>query len=431
MAAIDCRTRVRSVIVDTDPGFPVELRLLTPDPNSQWAGWSCAITGTLRLRAQCQHIESVRVCFVSTILDEIAVEYSSGDDLYRFGGLISTVCLSRHSDIVLNVLMRGGGDFNVCRIEVECDIPELHQSVYSPILINALPRSGTTWLAALLSEHPQVVTYPAYPHEVRQCVYWMSLLRILTNPYNNFRERREMRFAADRYLVGGSPYYTSFLEDLVPWYATAYSEELLEFMQRLVDKYYRNIEAIHGRRKSGPRHFVEKFPGRLQALAMRWIFRNVREIYLVRNPFDVLRSVLRFNQMRGYPDFGEETLGRSEALVRMLALQSHENLTFFEQRCHSGSGVIIKYEDLVAYPLETLRELLKSFGLCYSTRVIQSMIDGAGNKQLPNHVTSGFAPTERESALAPEEEMWISKYFAELLKRFYSLNGRSSDRRPS
>ena len=115
----------------------------------------------------------------------------------------------------------------------------------------------------------------------------------------------------------------------------------------------------------------------------------------------------------------------------MLALENHENLKFFEQRCRSGSGVIIKYEHLVAYPLESLRELLKAFGLCHSTRVIHSMIDGADNRQFPNHVTSGFASADRESALAPEEEMWISKHFAELLKRFYSRNGRSSDRRPA
>ncbi len=322
-ARVDRRTRVANVVVYDNPAYPVELRLLTPEPNTHWAGWSCAITGLVRLRSQSRQIDSVRVSIVSTILDEIAVEHSAVDGVHQFRGLVSTVGLPPRSEMIVNVLMRDGSSFDLSKIEMECDIPKQRSGVYSPILINGLPRSGTTWLAALLSEHPQVVTYPAYPYEVRQCVYWMSLLRTLTNPYNNFRERREMKFVADRNLVGGSPYYTNFLKDLVPWYATAYSEELVEFVRTLVDKYYRNIEAMGGRgRKRGRRCFVEKFPGRLQALAMRWIFPTVREIYLVRSPFDILRSIFRFNVARGYPDFGEETLGRSEALVQMLALEN-------------------------------------------------------------------------------------------------------------
>ena len=415
----DCRTTVRNVIVDNDPRFPVELELLTPELNSRWPGWSCGVTGSLRARVQGKSIESIRVCVVSTVLDEIAVEYSRSEDLYKFAGLVSTFGLSRRNDIFLNVLLQGGENFNVCRIEIECDIPRPQPSVYSPILVNALPRSGTTWLASILSEHPEVVIHPKYPFEVRQSVYWMSLMRILTNPYNDYKERREMKFLVDRNLVGGSPYYTNFLEDLVPWYATTYGEELAEFVRRMVEKFYRNIQALDSSGKIGSRYFVEKFPGRVPALTMRWIFPTVRELYLIRNPYDVFRSLFRFNRKRGYPDFGEETLGRSEALFQNVALENHENLMFFEQRCLDGGGVIIKYEDLSANTHGTLLAVLKSFGIDHSDRVIQSMIDGANNRPLPDHVTSGSSSAEEESNLTALEEAWISKYFADFLKRFY------------
>ena len=157
-------------------------------------------------------------------------------------------------------------------------------------------------------------------------------------PYSNYRERREMKFLVDRNLVGGSPYYTNFLEDLVPWFATTY---------------------------------------------------------------------------------GEETLGRSEALIQHVALETQENLMFFEQRCRDGSGVIVKYEDLSGYTSDALSTILKSFGLDHSDRVIRSMIDGASRRPFPEHVTSGSPSTEADSALTARGEAWISKYFAGFLDRFY------------
>ncbi|HSQ79523.1 MAG TPA: sulfotransferase [Casimicrobiaceae bacterium] len=419
MATADYRTTVRNVDVYDDPRFPAELQLLTPKPDSRWAGWSCAVTGSLRLRVQGKRIESIRVCAVSTILDEIAPEYSSRENRYRFGALVSTFGLARRNDIFLNVLLEGGDNFTVCRIDVECDIPPPRPSRYAPILINALPRSGTTWLASILSEHPEIVIYPKYPFEVRQSVYWMSLLRILTNPYHNPKERREMRFLVDRSLVGGSPYYTNFLEGLVPWYATTYGAELAEFMRSMIEKFYRNIDAMYRPGTSEARYFVEKFPGRVPPLTMRWIFPTVRELYLVRNPFDVFRSIFRFNKKRGYPDFGEESLGRSEALFRHVALENQENLAFFEQRGLDGGGVIIKYEDLSTDPYGTLSRLLESFGIDRSDAVIRSMLDGAGKRRFPDHVTSDSPSAGKESSLTPREEAWISKYFAEFLKRFY------------
>ncbi len=416
----DCRTAVRSVIVDNGPGSPVELQLLTPALHSQWVGWSCAVTGTLRVRAKGRTIESIRAMAYSTILDEIAPECSPGGNLYRFGGLISTFGLSRRNEIVLNVLLQGGENFTACRIEVECDLPRPRPSAYAPILVNALPRSGTTWLASLLSEHPEVVIHRKYPFEVRQSVYWMSLLRILTNPYNNHKEQREMKFVADRNVTGGSPYYTGFLEDLVPWYATTYGEELADFVRRMIEKFYRNIEDIDGAGKGAARYFVEKFPGRVPAITMRWVFPAVRELYLIRNPFDVFRSIFRFNRKRGYPDFGEETFGRSEALFRHVALENRENLMFFEQRCAEGGGMIVKYEDLAADPQETLSQVLMALGIDHSDRVIQSMVEGARRRQFPDHVTSGSASAERDLDLTAREEAWISQYFADFLKRFYA-----------
>lgn len=55
---------------------------------------------------------------------------------------------------------------------------------------------------------------------------------------------------------------------------------------------------------------------------------------------DVFPSIFRFNERRGHADFGVETLGRIERLFRRVALESRENLMFFEQRCRGGGGVI-------------------------------------------------------------------------------------------
>ncbi|MGE5090524.1 MAG: sulfotransferase family protein [Candidatus Levyibacteriota bacterium] len=424
----DRRTRVRGVFVESNPAFPAELELLTPAVGSRWPGWSCPITGRLRLRAQGDAIKSVRVGTVSTIIDEFPVEHPSGDAVHRFGGLVSTVGFPPRGAIHLNVLLGSGASFDACRIEVDCETPRPASTRFSPILVNALPRSGTTWFVSLLSEHPGMLAYPQYPFEVRHSVYAMSLLRTLTNPYSDPAERRELRLLVDRNLVGGSPYYTGFLQDLVPWYATTYGEEVMAFVRGSVEAFYRHVRTRGGWGKRRARHFVEKFPGRLPALAMRWIFPAVREIYLVRNPFDVMASIFRFNQRRGYPDFGEEVHGRSEALFRHVALANREELAFFEERCRDGSGTIVRYEDLRADTPGTLRAILKWLGVDHSDRVIRSMIDGADRRHFPEHVTNrspsaaaaaAAAAPAQSSPLAPHEEDWIRECFADLLERFY------------
>lgn len=425
MAEIDCRTRVTDVVVYDDPRLPAQLQLDAPEIGSRWTGWSCAVTGSFRVRNPGRRIERIQICAVSTILDEIEPEPADGADRVRFAALVSTFGLARHTELFVHVRLDGGELFTACRIDVECDIPPPPPGAFAPILINALPRSGTTCLTSLLAQHPEVVIHSRYPFEVRQAVYWTSLLRTLASPYNNHRERREMRFLVDRHVMGGSPYYTNFLDDLVPWFATTYAEQLAGFVRGSIDAFQRNLQALGGLAKVGARYFVEKFPGRVPPLTMRWMFPRVRELYLVRRPADVFRSIFRFNERRGYADFGEETLGRTEALFRHVALENRENLMFFEQRCRDGDGVIVRYEDLAADTPRALSRLLAAFGMDHSDRVIASMIDGAAAMRVDGHVTSGPRSSAGDPGLSAREDEWIAKYFADLLKRFYPDDPRA------
>lgn len=417
------RTRIRSLDVYDDSGFPLRLELESPTVRSRWPGWWCAVTGRLRLRARDRRIESIRVCVVSTIVDVIAVEPCAADRIYRFGALISTFGLASPTEIFLDVLLDDGANFTVCRIEVECEIPAPRLGRYAPILINALPRSGTTWLASLLAQHPEIVSYPRYPYEVRQAIYWMSVLRTLTNPYNNPLERREMRFLVEPAVTRGTPYYTGFLEDLVPWFATEYAEGLAEFARGTIEKFYAGIEVQAGPAKNHARRFVEKFPGRVPPLTLRWVFSPVSEIYLIRHPVDVFGSIFRFNRKRGYPDFGEETFGRSEALFRHVALESRETLTLFEDRCRDGSGIIVRYEELVLDPRSALSRLLACLGLDRSEAVIESMISLADRERVGSHTTGQPGPVGRDPELTIRERAWVSEHFGGLLARFYPGSG--------
>ena len=108
----DRRTRVRGVFVESNPAFPAELELLTPVVDSRWPGWSCPVTGRLRLRAQGDAIKSVRVGTVSTIIDEFPVERPSRDAMHHFGGLVSTVGFPPRGAIHLNVLLGSGASFD-------------------------------------------------------------------------------------------------------------------------------------------------------------------------------------------------------------------------------------------------------------------------------------------------------------------------------
>jgi Sulfotransferase family len=431
--------QVVNLIALKNPDGPVQVEMCLPRPGQAYDGWYFPISGLVRLRNPTDRLVSVEIrsddyavdtftpeqarqkpadvkaSGFATLVDSLASAISPRDGSLTFQGMVNTFGLSPHCRFFADALMESGARHRLCRIEADCVIPTPPPSDFSPLLLNALPRSGTTWLIDLLAGHPSIVTDPIYPYEVRPTVYWAHMLRVLTQPYNNAAERNEL-FIGNSHSIGGSPYFSPALEHLIPWHTTAYPEELLNTVRRLTKDFYGRLQREHG--KKTPAFIVEKFPGKKPPLTMRWLFPKVREIMLIRHPRAVMQSIFSFNEQRGYKDFGEETHGRTEALFAYVSRQLQDYLYSYNTRCDDRSGIVVRYEDLAADTPATLKSILDICELDTSPPVVREMIARSERRRVAEHITSGSAHKSKTS-LTGEENQWIAKHFAGVLEKFY------------
>jgi hypothetical protein len=431
--------QVVNLIALKNPDGPVEAEIHSPQPHQRVEGWYFPLSGIVSLRDPADRLHSIEIrsddyavdtltpeqppprpaevkaSGFATLVDSFTVASKPRHGVVPFQGLVNTFGLSTHCRFFVDAMMESGTRRRLTRIEAECHIPTPPPSDFSPLLLNALPRSGTTWLIDLLAGHPHIVTDPIYPYEVRPTVYWAHMLRVLTQPYNNPGDRNEL-FIGNSHAIGGSPFFSPALEHLIPWHTTAYPDELLTTVRRLTADFYGRLAREHG--KQTPAFLVEKFPGKKPPLTMRWLFPKVREIMLVRHPRAVMQSIFSFNEQRGYKDFGEETHGRTEALFAYVSRQLQDYLYSFNTRCGDGSGIIVRYEDLAADTPATLRSILDICELDGSPRIVDGMILRSERRRVADHITSGSAQKSKTS-LSGEERQWIAKHFASVLEKFY------------
>ena len=432
--------QVVNLVALKNPNGPVQTEMRLPLPGQAYDGWYFPVSGHVRFRNPTDRLVSVEIrsddyavdtftpeqapqkpadvkaSGFATLVDSLASAVSPRDGSLAFQGLVNTFGLSPHCRFFADALLESGARHRLCRIEADCVIPTPPPSDFSPLLLNALPRSGTTWLIDLLAGHPSIVTDPIYPYEVRPTVYWAHMLRVLTQPYNNAGERNEL-FIGNSHSIGGSPYFSPALEHLIPWHTTAYPEELLNTVRRLTKDFYGRLQREHG--KQNPAFIVEKFPGKKPPLTMRWLFPKVREIMLIRHPRAVMQSIFSFNEQRGYKDFGEETHGRTEALFAYVSRQLQDYLYSYNTRCDDRSGIVVRYEDLAADTTATLKSILDICELDTSPPVVREMIARSERRRVAEHITSGSAK-KTKSSLSGEEQQWIAKHFAGVLEKFYA-----------
>src|SRR5215207_6083138 len=67
-----------------------------------------------------------------------------------------------------------------------------------PLMLNTIGRSGSTWLAWLMTCHPEVVGYRAMEYETRVATYWASVLQALTQPRSYLSQMVPVDLESDR-----------------------------------------------------------------------------------------------------------------------------------------------------------------------------------------------------------------------------------------
>jgi hypothetical protein len=262
-----------------------------------------------------------------------------------------------------------------------------------PIMLTTVGRTGSTWSMRLLAEHPRVVAHRIYPYETRVARYWLHMLKVLTDPMDHERSGHPDYFQNDKLAVPHNPFYPEPLgrsPRLDQWLGRDYVEGLTAFCQRAVEECYLRIAEDQG--QTGARYFAEKHrPDTLPSLYWE-LYPGTKEIFLVRDFRDLVTSMLAFNEARGSVQFGRQLVESDEAFVRDVARGRLRHLESAWQT-RRGRSHLLRYEDLVQRPVETLRDLLRYLDLEHDETTIAGMIERSAETtpELQVHQTSGQA----------------------------------------
>ena len=246
------------------------------------------------------------------------------------------------------------------------------QPKLQPLLVTSLGRTGTTLLMSLLAAHPAVVAHRTYPYEIFPARYWLHVLRVLAEPADYTHSSHPSSFAEDIWRVGYNPFHTApatHAPELTDLFGRSYVERLARFCQESIDDFYRTTASLQ--EQPDAELFVEKFqPDALPRIA--WdLYPEMKEIVLVRDFRDLICSVFAFNEKRGTVDFGRDGFRSDAEYARYVASRSRQLLDAWKSR--RDRAELVRYEDLAAEPVATLKRILAYLGLEQDAAILERM----------------------------------------------------------
>jgi hypothetical protein len=232
--------------------------------------------------------------------------------------------------------------------------PELN-----PVMLTTIGRSGSKWLAWLLSCHPSIVAFQPLVFEPRVATYWTTVFRSLTAPKSYLRQIHTERWDEERWWLGdGATGLPAPVElSMAEWLGTDSVRSLAASCQERTEAYY--LEVAKRSEKPGAVYFAEKFllDPVLLDLTLE-LFPGGREVILVRDFRDRLSSVFAWNEKRGDHGFGhQEEMSKAEYLTERVRIDAAELLDRWRRA--GDAAHLVRYEDLILTPAETLRGLLE------------------------------------------------------------------------
>ena len=381
--------------VDTPAQLPQELRharLNRPRAGDAGETFVIGLAGTVIPReGQARSVEIVSDGFplreipvsfpraaVARTLDGVSEELPCG-----FRGLLSALRPEIDFELELRAVLDDGRRIPFATVKGRRERP--HASVeptLTPIMVTGLGRSGTTWLMGMLGGHPGIVVYGRPPYERFPARYWAHMLKVLCDPTEPGNQPRANLLDPDSPTVSPNPFYGQLeaeQPELGEWLGRTYVERLASFCLRNIEDWYATAARAQG--KDGAVYFAEKnFLSRPRpAEPVAELYRDTREIFLVRDFRDVACSWHSY--------FGDRPVGQEKlrddvlpGLVRSLAAR---------WRSRRDGAHLVRYEDLVFRPAETLAGLFGYLEIDSAQRVIED-ITRAGQQRdgFESHGTS-------------------------------------------
>lgn len=263
-----------------------------------------------------------------------------------------------------------------------------------PLSLTSLGRTGTTLLIQMLAAHPAVVAKRVFPYETRIAGWWLHALTVLAGHANLAMSSHPDTFLDDKhaFTIGFNPWTLDREINgpaLPAWLRAEAVEDIAAFCQQQIDESYRRI--ARDQNEEGSRFFTEKaVPTHIPRILWQ-LYDGTREIFLVRDFRDMFCSMTAFDAKRNQNDFQRQDADMETFLVRMVRDFRRLVLNWEERR---ESALLVRYEDLIGAPEETLRRVTAYAGIDSSPETLASMMaaaDAEPDQVLAHRTTATWA----------------------------------------
>jgi hypothetical protein len=355
----------------------------SPSPGTSLERTTFEISGWLvGARSQAREVQVrergvlLRTIPVNVLRPDVVGVHAGAPERSGFWSLAGTLGVEPHFRLDLRALLEDGSTAELGSIGGTRRPISSGESRLSPLLLTSLGRTGTTLLMGLLAAHPAIVAERTYPYEVFPARYWLQMARVLSEPADHVQSSHPSTFMRDFRRIGHNPFHTSPVTnspELADLLGRSYVERLSRFCKESIDEFYAAVAAVEG--KGGARFFVEKFqPDHLPRVAWE-LYPRMKEIILVRDFRDLICSVFAFNEKRQTVDFGREKVATDEEYVSYTG--SAAGLLLDAWKSRRGVAELVRYEDLVTRPAETVERLLAYLELDCEPELVEAMLGAA------------------------------------------------------
>lgn len=341
-------------------------------------------------------IATVQVCYGGTVLANLSVSIPREDVAAHFGAgnvadhpgfrtIVDATGLGPHYDLDVFAVTRSAARVHLCTLRgrtVDDPAGFIDTGRLRPLLLRTTGRAGSTMMMNALMAHPAIVANDQHPHEVRPGMYWAHMFHVLGRPASPDEVLDAAAFHSRMDLVGRNPFWQVGAQHS-RWFEQHYDGALRDFCRGATDGYYR---AIAAQQSKFPRFFVEKYSDFPDDLTYpESLFDDLAYIFLVRDPRDVLVSMIKFNEKRGTSEFGRHAATDDADFARSFC-DGFRRLYDEWRRCGQRAA-LLRYEDGVGNPESEFFRLLGFLGLDRSSPVIDVMA-AAARSENKAHMTS-------------------------------------------
>ncbi len=344
---------------------------------------------------------------------------------------INALALKEDFELQLRARLRDGETVELATLSGRrSPLDSGYRARLQPLMVTTIGRTGSSMLVHLLGAHPGVVAYRPFLVEPRVASYWMGVLRSLSEPRSYRRQMQGLNLQNPTWWLGTEGRVARRTQDseIQDWLGSEAVQTLAGFAQSRIDEVYIRVAGLQQRPNVA--YFAEKYQPDAVPHLMWELYPDAREVVLVRDFRDMLCSILAFNAKRGVQGFGRDRADSDAEFVDEMGKPADALARSWQQR--AARAHLVRYEDLVSRPAETVEGLLDYVGLDSGQQVVQGMLgelDEAGEEATKHRTTSAAADESIgrwRAELGPELLARCEQAFGPALEAFgYPVAARS------